>query len=345
MNENEVVAMARTRDGEYLPLTLKALRTAVKAGAMPAGFDSLQAFKRAKDFDTTAEFANYEHSYILDDTGGGIPTGVVHRRVAMELSGRDGVRIGQRRNLVLSRNPRINAEIGATVRSVVLAVERSKHCRVLRLDAEFVLDEQNELWLAGVSSCRVAGRPVVSSRQAPSSGCGDAATTERGPDVIGAQCGALIGRERLFATEKRSRKREVEEAGGVLSDADFSQLLQRVGYKTGIKRAGRSRHRRRGREPAPRRRQEASHGALADSTAQSLEWVPSEMERGLEPATSAPGKGAADIAVQTPPSPALMASADDLELPITKLDQAATNCIHGSSQVRVSSRCKRKGSV
>ncbi|CAN0195430.1 unnamed protein product, partial [Ectocarpus sp. 13 AM-2016] len=79
--------MARRKAGEYFPITSKMLHTIVKGGVVPADFDCIYPFKGAKDFDITAEFANYQHQYILDDTGGGVSTGTTHRRVALETSG------------------------------------------------------------------------------------------------------------------------------------------------------------------------------------------------------------------------------------------------------------------
>ncbi|CAN0195493.1 unnamed protein product, partial [Ectocarpus sp. 13 AM-2016] len=109
----------------------------------------------------------------------------------------------QRHNLLLSTNARINAEVVATVRSVVIAIERSKLCRVLRLDTEFVLDGNDELWLVGVTSCTVAARPTISGAQE----LGD--NGPRGASFLQEE-------ERALATELRHRKHEADQISGVL---------------------------------------------------------------------------------------------------------------------------------
>lgn len=238
---DRVVAMARTRNGEFLPVTFKALHTAVKAGAMPAEFECLQPFAQAKDYDTTAEFANYQHQYTLDDTGGGVSTGTVHRRVAAGVPGKEtGACLPgrRRRTLVLSRNARLNAEIGIAVSAVVLAVERSNRCRVLYLDTEFVLDDQDGLWLAGVTACKVAARPATESvlPAPPPTRREKLAAHERAPNASATTNGDGGMEGAALATEARSRKREADEAAGVVSDTEFSQLLREVGYRSPIKK-------------------------------------------------------------------------------------------------------------
>lgn len=363
-----VVAMARTRRGEYVPLTSKALHTIVKAGAIPADFDSLCPFKRAKDYGTTAQFANYEHQYLLDDTGGGVSTGTTHRRVAAEVSGdREGQGYGNHvlrgggvrsRGLLLSKNSRINKEVVAAVRSVVVAIERSKLCRVLRLDTEFVLDEDDELWLVGVTSCKVAARPTLAG-----------APQGRGHHPGEAEC--------ALATELRSKKHEVDETSGVLSDDKFSQLLQRVGYQSPTKSragGGSDHHRRRPlatlnstvrdatttgvpaqncgtRAIVPRDDSIASsHGVVSDterwphgpssrgsveSSTEGFDWdAPGASET---PATSDPAEnteGGAGGTTGRSPSPPRPEPIEMFDSSAVKLDQAATNRIYGSTQVR-----------
>ncbi|CAN0534970.1 unnamed protein product, partial [Ectocarpus sp. 8 AP-2014] len=90
-------------------------------------------------------------------------------------------------------------------------------CRVLRLDTEFVLDGNDELWLVGVTCCTVAARPTISGAQE----LGD-----NGPQ--GASF--LKEEERALATELRHRKHEADQISGVLGDEKFSQLLRSVGY-------------------------------------------------------------------------------------------------------------------
>ena len=249
---DRVVAMARTRHGEFLPVTYKALHTAVKAGSLPAEFECLQPFAQAKDYDTTAEFANYQHQYTLDDTGGGVPTGTVHRRVAAEVHGKEARAClpGRRqRTIVLSRSARLNAEIGVAVSAVVLAIERSNRCRVLYLVTEFVLDDQDGLWLAGVTACKVAARPATASvlPAPPPTRRERLAAHEQAPDASTTTNGTAGVEGGVLATEARSRKHEAEEAAGVVTDSEFSQLLQEVGYRSPIKKryGGRDESRRR----------------------------------------------------------------------------------------------------
>lgn len=360
-----VVAMARTRSGKYLPLTSKALHTIVKAGAIPADFDCLYPFKRAKDYETTAQFANYQHQYVLDDTGGGISTGATHRRVAAEVSGNwegqghgDPVqRVGgtRSRSLLLSKNSRINQEVMAAVRSVVVAIERSKLCRVLRLDTEFVLDQRDELWLVGVTSCIVAARPALAG--APQ------------------RRGHLGEPERALATEMRSRKHEADETSGVLNDANFSQLLQRVGYQSPTKgRTGGGSHRRRRRPLATLNstiRDDTATGVHAqsggnqammprDDSLASSHGVVSDTERGTHGPGSRGSVGSSTFAFDWAPDSSEVSARSDIvdkkedgtggatdrsrspprPRPIemfgssgVKLDQAATNRIYGSTQV------------
>eukprot|EP00903_Cladosiphon_okamuranus_P006198 g6095.t1 len=213
--------MARTKAGEYLPLTSKALHTIVKAGVIPANFDCLYPFKLAKDYRITEQFANYQHQYILDDTGGGVSTGATQRRVAAEVSGnREGQGFGdpltrgggeRTRGLLLSKNSRINKEVVAAVRSVVVAIERSKLCRVLRLDAEFVLDEDDELWLVGVTSCKIAARLAL------------AGVLQGNADHHGR--GHQQGTECALATELRSKKHEADEISDIF-DSCVAKLDQ-----------------------------------------------------------------------------------------------------------------------
>lgn len=226
------MAMARRRGGEYLPLTSKALHTIVKAGAIPSDFECLNPFRRTKDFDTTATFANYQHQYVLDDTGGGISTGVTYRRVPVELAGNgEGTGSGgtplvlrgsskRSLDLLLSKNAGVNAEAVAATRSVVLAIERAKRCRVLRLYTDFIFDEDDELWLAGVTFCEVAARQTIHGA----------------PREKSDPHGRREGEERVLATELRSRKHRADETSDVLADENFTRLLRRIGYASPIKR-------------------------------------------------------------------------------------------------------------
>lgn len=367
-----VVAMARTRSGEYLPLTSKTLHTIVKAGAIPADFDCLYPFKRAKDYETTTQFANYQHQYVLDDTGGGVSTGATHRRVAAEVSGnREGQGYGdpvprgggtRSRSLLLSKNSRINQEVVATVRSVVVAIERCKLCRVLRLDTEFVLDQGDELWLAGVTSCKVAARPAL------------AGGLQRSADQQ--ERGRLGEPEHALATELRSKKHDADETSGVLNDDKFSQLLQRVGYQSPTKgRTGGGSHRHRRRPLATLdstirdatttgiHAQSGGNRAMmpTDDSVASSQGVVSDTERmtrgsvgsstvGFDwaapdssevPARSDPvedteaGAGGATGRLPSPPRPGPVEMFDSS---VVKLDQAATNRIYGSTQVRAGRR-------
>ena len=357
--------MARTRIGRFLPLTSKALYTVVKAGSIPPDFDCLQPFKRAKDYETTSEFANYQHRYVLDDTGGGVSTGVTHRRVAVEVSGsREGQGSGttsnllggggRTRNLLLSKNARVNTEVSATVRSVVVAIERSKLCRVLRLDTEFVLDEDDELWLAGVTLCEVAARPGLD-------GAPEARKDRQGRAPAGDE-------DRALATELRSRKHEAEQASDVLDDATFSQLLRRVGYQSPTKNRAAGRQRRRprttlnttnrseaansdGRAGVPGENSaslsqevmpSADHGPEAASSRGSVgsattgfDWAAPDPSEGF--ATSEVGQGMDRVVCGTAdrsPSPPRPEPVDRFNSSIVQLDHAATNRIHGSTQVR-----------
>lgn len=362
-----VVAMARTRGGEYLPLTSKALHTIVKAGVIPADFDCLYPYKRAKDYDTTAQFANYQHRYVLDDTGGGVSTGATHRRVAAEVSGNRGGRGGfgsspvlarRSRCLLLSKNSRVNTEVVAAVRSVVVAIERSKLCRVLRLDTEFVLDEGDELWLVGVTSCKVAARPAL------------AGAPQRNIDQQGGG-GHLGEADRALATELRSKKHEADETSDVLSDDKFSKLLRRVGYQSPTKSrttgGGSDRHRRRPRARLNSTIRNAAttgvhaqnggnranvpgdgsiaslHGAVSDaersagSTTVGFDWAAPDSSEG--PATSylgenTEGGASAGGATGRSPSPPRPEPIEMFDSSVVKLDQAATNRIYGSTQVR-----------
>lgn len=356
-----VIAMARRKTGEYFPITSKMLHTIVKGGVVPADFDCIYPFKGAKDFDITAEFANYQHQYILDDTGGGVSTGTTHRRVALETSGsKQGQGAGagaQRHNLLLSKNARINTEVVATVRSVVIAIERSKLCRVLRLDTEFVLDGNDELWLVGVTCCTVAARPTISGAQE----LGD-----NGPQ--GASF--LKEEERALATELRHRKHEADQISGVLGDEKFSQLLRSVGYHSPEKSravARRRRHRPRpivdstSRSSTIPRNDNDEYRARetgGDSVALSQRVLPNtgtwSQRTGSREAVHAgmasfdwadpgPGEGSATSdfgdndtdggsgAASRSPSPPR--STEHFDSSVAKLDQAATNRIYGSTQV------------
>ncbi|CAM9386908.1 unnamed protein product [Ectocarpus sp. 6 AP-2014] len=354
-----VIAMARRKTGEYFPITSKMLHTIVKGGVVPADFDCIYPFKRAKDFDITAEFANYQHQYILDDTGGGVSTGTTHRRVALETSGNkqgQGAGAGaQRQNLLLSKNARINTEVVATVRSVVIAIERSKLCRVLRLDTEFVLDGNDELWLVGVTCCTVAARPTISGAQQ----LGD-----NGPQ--GASF--LKEEERALATELRHRKHEADQISGVLGDEKFSQLLRSVGYHSPEKSravARRRRHRPRpivdstSRSSTIPRNDNDDYRARetdGDSVALSQRVLPNTGTRsqrtGSREAVHAgmasfdwadPGPGECSAtsdfgdkdggsgAASRSPSPSR--STEHFDSSVAKLDQAATNRIYGSTQL------------
>eukprot|EP00752_Nemacystus_decipiens_P014642 g13039.t1 len=356
-----VVAMARTRSGEYLPLTSKALHTIVKAGAIPADFDCLYPFKRAKDYETTAQFANYQHQYVLDDTGGGVSTGVTHRRVAAEVSGRrEGQSYGdpaprgggtRSRSLLLSKNSRINQEVVATVRSVVVAIERSKLCRVLRLDTEFVLDNDHDLWLVGVTSCKVAARPALASAPQRSG-------NQQAKEHLGEA-------ERALATELRSRKHEADETSGVLNDDKFSHLLQRVGYQSPTKgrtECGSHRHRRRplatlnstirdatstdfharssgDRTIIPRDGTElrthgsGSCGPIGSSTVGFDRAAPGSSEGSTKNDPIKDTEGGPGGAPSRSPSSLPSGPVEMFDSSVPKLDQAATNLIYGSTQV------------
>ncbi|CAN0252569.1 unnamed protein product, partial [Ectocarpus sp. 12 AP-2014] len=357
-----VIAMARRKTGEYFPITSKMLHTIVKGGVVPTDFDCIYPFKGAKDFDITAEFANYQHQYILDDTGGGVSTGTTHRRVASETSGsKQGQGAGagaQRHDLLLSKNARINTEVVATVRSVVIAIERSKLCRVLRLDTEFVLDGNDELWLVGVSCCTVAARPTISGAQE----LGD-----NGPQ--GAS--SLKEEERALATELRHRKHEADQISGVLGDEKFSQLLRSVGYHSPEKSRAVARRRRRHRprpivdstsrsSTIPRNDNDGYRARETgdDSVALSRRVLPntgtrSQRTRSREAvhagmasfdwADLGPGEGSATSdfgdndtdggsgAASRSPSPPR--STEHFDSSVAKLDQAATNRIYGSTQL------------
>lgn len=368
-----VVAMARTRAGEYLPLTSKALHTVVKAGAIPADFDCLYPFKLAKDYATTEQFANYQHQYILDDTGGGVSTGATQRRVAAEVSGnREGRGFGdpvprgggaRGRSLLLSKNSRINKEVVAAVRSVVVAIERSKLCRVLRLDTEFVLDEDDELWLVGVTSCKVAARPAL------------AGALQGSADQHGR--GHQEGTECALFTELRSKKHEADDTSGVLSDGKFSQLLQQVGYQSPTKRrtgGGSGRHRRRplatinpstrdvmttgshaqsggNREMIPRDDSIFfAHGVVSDterwehgpdnqgsvgSSTVGFDWAaPDSREGSARSHLGENTEDGADRATDRSSSPLRPDPIQTFDSCVAKLDQAATNRIYGSAQVK-----------
>lgn len=369
-----MVVIARTRGGEYLPVTSKALHTIVKAGTIPADYDCLYPFKRAKDFETTAEFANYQHQYVLDDTGGGVGTGVTHRRVASELAGNkegqhggsNGPLVGgggRRHNLLMSKNARINAEVAAAVTSVVIAIERTKHCRVLRLNTDFVLDEDDNLWLAGATSCEVAARPATT-------GSLEDSNNQRGGRPVGEGKHAL-------ATELRCRKHETEQTSDVISDEKFSQLLQRVGYRSPIKSraAGGSdhcRHHPRAKPIATSRKVTTTQGKNGEimanarnNLAPSLQGMMSNTESGsqwmgsgdpfdsetvsFDWAAPASGEGsdASDLDEDTgdggscstgrSPSPPRPAPTKGFNSTVAKLDQAATNRIYGSTQVSLKS--------
>ncbi|CAB1116477.1 unnamed protein product [Ectocarpus sp. CCAP 1310/34] len=356
-----VIAMARRKTGEYFPITSKMLHTIVKGGVVPADFDCIYPFKGGKDFDITAEFANYQHQYILDDIGGGVSTGTTHRRVGLEISGsKEGKGAGtgaQRHNLLLSKNARINAEVVATVRSVVIAIERSKHCRVLRLDTEFVLDGNDELWLVGVTCCTVAARPTISGAQE----LGD-----NGPQ--GASF--LKEEERALATELRHRKHEADQIAGVLGDENFSQLLRSVGYHSPEKSRAVARRRRHRPRPIvdstnpsstiPRNDNDEyrARETGGDSVALSQRVLPNTGTRSQRTGTRAavhagmasfdwadldPGEGSATSdfgdndtdggsrAASRSPSPPR--STVYFDSSVAKLDQAATNRIYGSTQV------------
>lgn len=375
LREDDVIAMARTMTGEYLRVTSKALHAMVKAGIVPAEFDCLQPFKGAKDYGTTGEFANYQHQYMLDDIRGGMSTGTAHRRVAVHLSGRGGEKFSKGPcNLILSRNARINAEISATARSIVLAVERSKLCRVLVLKTEFVLDEQDELWLAGVTSCKTAARPMAASGSMsslsvkPSSRQPEADGTDQALEKGCANRGTTSGEGPTLHTEVRSRNREADEAFAVVSDDDFSLLLREVGYISPFGRSGRCGHSNkpinsssRGKEQhRPRRllvygasetdstgststspsksnpalkKQEAGHGAMAESPTP-FDWQadgPSGDEK-LESGSGEQFVGRFLDQSQCPPQRSV--STEAFRSPTVKLDEAETNEIYGSSQVR-----------
>ncbi|CAM9344055.1 unnamed protein product, partial [Hapterophycus canaliculatus] len=363
-----VVAMARRRNGEYLPLTSEALHTLVKAGSLPGDFECLNPFKRAKDFDTTAAFANYQHQYMLDDTGGGISAGVTHRRVPVKLSGNGedagggGIPLvirgsGKRcHNLLLSKNATLNAEAVATTRSVVLAIERAKPCRVLRLDTEFVFDEDDELWLVGVNFCKVAARQ----------------TPNGAPQESTDPHGTRKEEDRVLATEMRSRKHRADETSEVLPDENFKHLLRRIGYASTTKRRARGRKVCHGRRPpsmleSTRRSaataQEADNGdgnkTLAVGSVTGFHAVgvsnTDQQQGSALRAVDSPGipfdldfpeffekcttKNLArdatggGSAVNLSPSPSRSTREEGFDSSVVELDSAATNRIYGSTQL------------
>lgn len=244
---HDVIAMARTRNEEYISVTSDALRTAVKAGAMPAEFDCLYPNVCAKGFATTFEFANYLHEYVLNDASGGVSNGTAYRRVAAsgpsEKQANYNVRNDHRQrrsDFVLSRNAGLNTEINAAARAVALAIERVKHCRVLNLATEFALDDRKNLWLVGATYCRIASRPpggLLTRSTSPPGNDGISgiriveATARTRKDVS-----PNVGNTHILATAERSQNRREEEAASVLSDNEFSLLLQRIGYRSPIRR-------------------------------------------------------------------------------------------------------------
>lgn len=250
----DVVAMAKTRNGTYVSITSKALRAAVKSGAMSSEFDFLVPFVRAKDFSITGEFANYEHEYVLGDTGGGLPTNKAYRRgvksEALGNSNCEKMSHGRTYDLVLNRNARLNAEINSTARAILLAVERVKHCRVLRLATEFVVDDEDNLWLLGVTFCRIASRPSLDSfDRTMSSAESYAAVDTPGVSTVTTDSkGAGEGNVKILATEERSRNRQAEKDARVLDDAEFSLLLQKVGYRSPMQQFGKNGYGRRYRQ-------------------------------------------------------------------------------------------------
>lgn len=368
-----MVVIAQTRGGEYLRVTSRVLHTIVKAGTIPADFDCLHPFKRAKDFETTTEFTNYQHQYVLDDTGGGIGTGVTYRRVAAKLAGKSQGQhgdssdplaraggSGRRYNLLLSKNTRINTEALATVTSVVIAIERTKHCRVLRLNTEFVLDENDKLWLAGATLCNVAARPAATDSREDSS-------DQQGRWSVGQ------GKHTL-ATELRSRKHETDHTSGVLSDEKFSQLLRRVGYRSPMKSRAVSSSRRHHacaklnptnrnvtttqdrngkiREKViddladlseevtsntGRGQQGVGSREPFDSETDFLNWTASDSTEGMDTShLDEDVDGGSSCSIGRSPSPSRPALTEGLNSSVVKLDQAATNRIFGSTQVRTS---------
>lgn len=348
--------MARARSGEYLSVTAKAFRTAVKADALPAEFDCIHPFVRAKDFDSTRDFANYQYDYRLDGTGGGMPTGTAYRRVAAQLV-RCGAEEGcsQQRNVILSRNARVNTEMCAAVRAVVLTMERMKRGRVLRLTAEFVLDELDDLWLVSVTHCTVASILVTSagSPQVPRTSSSLDRQDARIP--VASYSPRSEDTSTMLATEVRSRNRQAEEKASVPDDAEFSKLLQKVGYVSPIRRQASSQ--------SPQRRlksvksstgehdtsvvlpprvevpcsvppqRETVDGSSSRASASCFSWG-SEDDSGGEASNGGPGNDY-DTTANKLDSPiphairnTVFASAG------VGLDQKATNGIYGSSQVR-----------
>lgn len=371
----DVVAMGKTRNGAYIPITSKALRAAVKAGAIPAEFDSLQPFVRAKDFSITGEFANYQHEYVLGDTGGGLPTNKAYRRVAASEASRNNAcennSHSRTYDLVLSRNATLNSEINAAARSILLAVERVKHCRVLRLATEFMVDDQDNLWLLSVTCCSIASRPPVGSFDRTTSPVGDyAAVDAPGITTVNAESeSAGEGNVRVLATEERSRNRQAEETARVLDGAEFSRLLQKVGYRSLIRQTGKNGHGRRCRQPrtsaqnrheqmpeamqsdhlrencssslSPPPSRSLTSEALRDETIRivtdenqpSFSWTGLDDKRVGDEAPNGRGiRGVNHEAQSASPRPPMM-----LECFGTcgdGLDQTATNRIYGSTQVR-----------
>lgn len=356
--QDRVVAMARTTNGDHVPVTLKTLHTAVKAGALPAEFDCLHPFKQAKDFDNTGKLINYQHQYTLDDTGGGVPVGVAYRRVTTGL-GRGYVSARDDRDFIISRNAGVNSEINIAARRVVLAVERSQHCRVLRLDTDFMLDDQDNLWLAGATSCTVAFRSAIPSQSVPSlTGAGNEGA------LVGSSRGGDTGTDRkdcLLATEARNRKREADDASGVVNDAHFFRLLRDIGYQLPTKSRSGSGHRRRPRERCTpggltktvsgARDPTSSMAVSTTSRSLPLHQYSAVLMRGGS-LNSAPSEGAWECIAKNgegfrvsdshsndveqaekTSSSFSEGSPAEFDLTIGKLDQPATNRIYGSTQV------------
>ncbi|CAM9575237.1 unnamed protein product, partial [Discosporangium mesarthrocarpum] len=222
--DEQVIAIAQISSGSYLPITVKDMRVAVKTGIMSAEFQCLYPFIPSKDYKSTGKFANYRYEYVLGDTGGGVPTGKGLRIIAAEVSGSISSQ-EEGMNTVVSRNEVVNTSMKTATHAIVVAIERVCRCRVLDITTEFVLDEFDELWLIGASTCTIAARPDPAVPPAPDPLTEEANTSRKCDPAAGSK-----DEGHMLATEKRSRHYKAQEDAAVLSDSDFTRLLDEVGY-------------------------------------------------------------------------------------------------------------------
>ncbi|KAJ8602420.1 hypothetical protein CTAYLR_001223 [Chrysophaeum taylorii] len=68
------------------------------------------------------------------------------------------------RNCPISRATRLNEMLNAATLSIVRFLERTQHVRVLSLDADYVIDERNQLWLLWLGDTKVMSLPTKVSR-------------------------------------------------------------------------------------------------------------------------------------------------------------------------------------